>query len=242
MATALAETARATLCNGLGRHDEAMAAAQRACEYDDLGLVGFALIELVEAAARAGHPGVARAGFARLEQRTRVAGTDWARGVEAWSRAHLTEGDQAGDLLREAVDRLARTRVATHLARAQLRYGEWLRRAERPSEARHQLRAAHEAFLRMGAEGFASLTRKELVTAGDTAPANPVEGGQGLSVQEAQIARLAVAGLTNPEIGAELFISARTVEWHLHKVFTKLAITSRRELRGALTAVGIAAS
>jgi len=230
-----AEYLVALLCNGLGRYQDALASAERACEYDDLGVFGFALLELVEAAARAGAPEVASAALAHLAERTVASGTNWALGVLARSRALLTEGEAADALYREAIDRLGRTRVSLHLARAHLVYGEWLRRENRPRDAREHLRAAHDALRRCGAAAFAERTRRELVAAGEWVGHDSVGVREVLTAQEAQIARLASEGRTNPEIGAELFLSPRTVEWHLHKVFTKLNVDSRGKLRAALT-------
>ena len=222
------------LYNGLGRYKDAHAAAERACEHDDLGLFAWPLVELVEASARSGSLDVAAAALRRLEERTRAAGTDWALGIEARSRALLTDGDAADALYREAIERLARGRIAVHLARAHLLYGEWLRREHRRLEAREQLRAAHESLAAMGAQAFAERARGELLATGETVRKRTVETRDELTAQEAQIARLARDGRTNPEIGAQLFISPRTVEWHLHNVFTKLGIRSRRELHDAL--------
>jgi DNA-binding CsgD family transcriptional regulator len=228
------EYAWALLYNGLGEYEAALAAALPAGEHDDLGLVAWALIELVEAAARSDRPDIAAATLARLAERTRAGGTDWALGIEARSRALLSDGEAAEALYREAVDRLARTRVTVHLARAHLVYGEWLRREQRRSDAREHLRVAHDMFDRFGAGGFAERARRELLATGETVRKRTVENQDVLTPQEAQVARLAAGGHTNPEIGAQLFISPRTAEYHLHKVFTKLAISSRRQLRGAL--------
>ena len=170
----------------------------------------------------------------RLEERTRAAGTDWALGAQARSRALVSDGDDADGLYREALERLAGCRLAIHLARAQLVYGEWLRRENRRVDAREQLRAAHDTFSHIGAAGFAERARRELLATGETVRKRTVETLDDLTPQEEQIARLAVGGRTNPEIGAELFLSPRTVEWHLRKVFGKLGIGSRKELRGAL--------
>jgi DNA-binding CsgD family transcriptional regulator len=230
-ALGLARYATAVLYNGLGRYDAALAAAQHACEYDDVGFFGWSLVELVEAATRSGADEIAAAAFSRLEERTRAVGTDWARGVEARSRALLSDGRGADALYREAIERLARTRVAVHHARARLVYGEWLRREKRRGEAREQLRAAHQLLGRMGAEAFAERTRRELAATGEIARAPAVAAFDQLTTQEAQIARLAGEGRSNQEIAGELFISPRTVEYHLHKIFTKLGISSRRELR-----------
>src|SRR5206468_2355999 len=172
--------------------------------------------------------------FARLEAVTRAGGTDWALGIQARAHALMSDGDAAERLYREAIERLSRTRLRGELARARLLYGEWLRREQRRVDAREQLRAAHEMFMAMGAEGFAERARGELLATGETVRKRTVETRDDLTAQEAQIARLARDGRTNPEIGAQLFISPRTVEWHLRNVFTKLGIRSRRELHDAL--------
>jgi DNA-binding CsgD family transcriptional regulator len=230
----LAEYARAVLGNGLGRYDDALAAAQRACEYEDLAVFGWALAELVEAAVRSGDEAAAASAAGELEARTAAAGTDWALGVGARSRALLEAGDAADACYREAIERLGRTGMAAELARAHLLYGEWLRREHRRVEAREHLREAHEMLERMGAEAFAERARRELAATGETVRKRTPETRDALTAQEAQIARLASQRHTNPEIGAQLFISPRTVEYHLGKVFTKLGISSRRELAGAL--------
>jgi DNA-binding CsgD family transcriptional regulator len=222
--------ASAVLYTGLGRYEDALASARSACEYDDLGVFGFALVELVEAGVRSGAHEEAAAALRQLEERTSATGTDWALGVQAWSRALLTEGPAAEALYREAVDRLTRTRIVVHLARAHLVYGEWLRRENRRVDAREQLRTAHEMFSAFGAEPFAERSRRELRATGETARTRTDETRGVLTPQEAQIARLARDGLSNPEIGAQLFISPRTVQYHLHKVFGKLEITSRNQL------------
>ena len=220
----------AVLYNGLGRYDAALAGAQRACEYEDLGIFGFALVELVEAGARSGAHDEAAAALRQLEERTSASGTDWALGVQAWSRALLSDGRAAEPLYREAIERLERTRIAVHLARAHLVYGEWLRRENRRTDAREHLRSAHELFSRFGAEAFAERARRELVATGESARRRTAETRDTLTPQEAQIALLAREGLSNPEIGAQLFISPRTVQYHLRKVFQKLGITSRNQL------------
>ena len=219
----------------LGRYEEAHAAAERAIEQpDEVGLSTWAGPELVEAAVRSGHPERAEEPMARLTEMCHACGTDWALGLEARSRALLCEGAEADALYEEAIVRLGRTRIPIALARARLLYGEWLRRESRRMDAREQLRSAHRMLTEMGAEGFAERARRELVATGETARKRSVETIDELTAQEAQIARMASDGHTNPEIGAQLFISPRTVEWHLRKVFTKLGISSRRQLRNAL--------
>jgi DNA-binding CsgD family transcriptional regulator len=228
------EHARAVLFNGLGRYDAAVAPAQSAAERDELMASVWSLPELVEAATRCDRVDVAAAAVETLSERTRAAGTDLALGIEARSRALLSGGDVAERLYREAVERLARTRLVLELARAHLLYGEWLRRDRRRLDARDHLRRAQEMFTTMGAEAFAARAGRELLATGETARKRTIETHDELTAQETQIAQLARDGLSNAEIGARLFISARTVEYHLHKVFTKLDITSREHLDRAL--------
>ena len=230
MGLRLLEWATALLYNGCGRYGEALEAAQRSCEQDDLGLFGWSLVELIEAGVRSGATDASSAALDRLSERTQASGTDWALGIEAGSRGLLSEGQDAEPLYREAVDRLARTRGVVHLARARLLYGEWLRRENRRVDAREQLRAAHEVFSDIGAEGFAERARHELLATGETARKRTDDTREVLTPQEAHIARLARDGLSNPEIGAQLFISPRTVQYHLRKVFLKLDINSRNQL------------
>ena len=232
---ALAGYATAVLNNGLGRYEAAMDGAKGASDDGDFGYSSAALPELIEAATRSGKPKVASVALARLEERTLAAGTDWALGVLARSRALMSQGEDADALHREAIERLERTRIRVELARARLLYGEWLRREGRRVDARDQLRTAHEMFSRFGAEAFAERARRELLATGETARRRTEETREVLTPQEAQIARLAADGQTNPEIGAQLFISPRTVEYHLRKVFPKLDISSRKELRNAFT-------
>jgi DNA-binding CsgD family transcriptional regulator len=234
MGLAVIEWATALLYNGWGRYAEALAAAQRGCEHDDLGLCAWSLVELIEAGVRSDQADAATAALDRLSGRTQASGTDWALGIEAGSRALLSDGPDAEPLYREALERLARSRGVVHLARAQLLFGEWLRRENRRVDAREQLRAAHDTFSRIGAEAFAERARRELQATGETARTRTVETLDVLTPQEAQIARMASDRQTNPEIGAKLFISPRTVEYHLRKVFTKLGVSSRKELRAAL--------
>jgi DNA-binding CsgD family transcriptional regulator len=227
--------AQAVLYNGLGRYQDALAAAEQGAAYPpELAYSTLSLVQLVEAAVRCGQRERATTAFERLTRTTRPCGTDWALGIEARSYALLAGGDEADRLYREAIDRLGRTRLRLELARVRLLYGEWLRRERRRVDAREQLRAAHEAFTAMGTEAFAERARRELMATGEVVRARSVEPADELTAQEAQIARLAVTGRTNPEIGAELFLSPRTVEWHLRKVFGKLGIASRRQLGGAL--------
>jgi ATP/maltotriose-dependent transcriptional regulator MalT len=233
-ATTVGEYATAILYNGLGQYELASQAARKAAAADEISTSSWALWELVEAAARCGSLEVASTTLDRLAERTGASGTDWARGVEARSRALLSQGSAAEDLYLEAIECLGRSRIAVHLTRAQLSYGEWLRRENRRVDAREQLRRAFEAFTSMGARGFAERARRELIATGEKVRKRSAETRDELTPQEEQIARLARDGLTNPEIGAQLFISARTVEWHLRKVFAKLAITSRSGLRTAL--------
>jgi DNA-binding CsgD family transcriptional regulator len=224
----------AILYNGLGRYDEALAGARAACEHDELGVRGFALVELIEAAVHGASPEVAAAALYELEERTVAAGTDWALGILARSRALLASGEAADALYGEATERLGRSRIVVHLARAQLLYGEWLRRENRRLDAREQLRVAHDTLHAMGAMAFAERARRELLATGESARQRSAAASVDLTPQETQIARLAAERRTNPEIGSELFISPRTVEYHLSKVFTKLGVGSRRELRRAL--------
>jgi len=217
--------------NGHGQYGEALAAARQACEHEDVMAYGRALAELIEAAVRIGRPDEAAAALGRLSERTRASGTEWALGVDARCRALLSDEEA---LYRESVERLARSRAAVELARSRLLYGEWLRRENRRIDAREQLRAAHEMFSRMGAAAFAERARRELSATGETVRKRTVETAGELTTQETQVARLAAQGQTNPEIAALLYISPRTVEYHLHKVFSKLGISSRRELRKAL--------
>jgi DNA-binding CsgD family transcriptional regulator len=228
----------ALLYNGLGRYDQALAAAELACEYDDIGVVGWSLTELVEAAVRSGQPARAADALRRLSETTRASGTDWGLGIEARSRALLSEGEAAENCHREAIERLGRTRMRPAAARAHLLYGEWLRRENRRRDARAELRTAHDLFTTMGIEAFAERARHELLATGDTVRKRTVQTASELTAQEAHIARLAVDGRTNVEIGAQLFLSTRTVEWHLSKVYTKLGVGSRRELRRALASRG----
>jgi DNA-binding CsgD family transcriptional regulator len=230
-----AHWAAAVLYNGLARYDDAKAAAQQATwNRFDPWFQKWALAELVESATRAGDVGLAREGFERLVETTAPAGTDFARGIEARCRALLAHGDGADALYRESIDRLGRRQLRPDQARAHLVYGEWLRREGRRVDARQQLRNAHEMFVTIGMEAFAERARRELMATGAKVRKRGPETRDELTSQEQQIARLARDGFSNPEIAAQLFISTKTVEWHLGKVFVKLGVTSRRQLRTAL--------
>jgi DNA-binding CsgD family transcriptional regulator len=231
------EWAVAVLYNGLGHYGKALAAGQRATAYpgEELGLRNWALTELVEAAVRSGDGETAAGACTQLAETTKGTGSDWALGIQARSHALLAAGREAEGLYRESIERLAQTRVRAELARAHLLYGEWLRRERRRGEARTELRTAHEMLEAMGMAAFAERARRELWATGDTVRKRSVVDPGKLTAQELQIAKLAREGLTNPEIGTRLFISARTVEYHLSKVFTKLGITSRAQLDRALS-------
>jgi DNA-binding NarL/FixJ family response regulator len=230
-----ADWAAAVLYNGLGRYEEAVAAARRATsETFEFWVSVWALPELIEAASRAGEVELARDALERLVETTQAARNDPALGFEARCRALLTDGPVAEELYRQAIDRLARTKLRPEVARAHLLYGEWLRRAGRRVDARAELRTAYDEFISIGMDAFAERTRRELKATGEKVRKRSAETRDELTPQEEQIARLARDGFSNPEIGAQLFISARTVEWHLRKVFTKLDISSRRQLRTSM--------
>ena len=231
----LTKWANAVLYNSLGRYDRALTAAEHGSQDpDELGLAAWSMVELIEAAARTEQPGRAADPLRFLTEITCAAGTDWALGIQARSRALLTDGDSAEQQYLEAIERLGRTHIRMELARAQLVYGEWLRRENRRVHARAQLRSAHEMFVSMRADGFAERARRELLATGETVRKRTVDTRDELTPQERQVAWRARDGYTNSEIGAELFLSPRTVEWHLRRVFTKLGISSRRQLRAAL--------
>jgi DNA-binding CsgD family transcriptional regulator len=234
--------ARSVLMNGLGRYEEALAAAAEASEdTPELFLSMWATSELVEAAARTDNLEIAMAALARLGRQMEGTDTDWALGLYTRSHALLSAGQPAERLYRASIDRLGRTRLRPDLARAHLLYGEWLRREGRRVDARGQLRTAYDMLARIGMVAFAERARRELLATGERVRKRAVETRDQLTPQEAQIVQLAREGLTNPEIGARLFLSARTVEWHLRKVFAKLGVSSRRELRAALPMAGPAA-
>ncbi len=232
---ALLHWSTAVLCNGLGRYDEALIAAQKGAAYPtDMQMSSWAMTELVEAAARCGRPEAAEAALGRLAEMARACGTDWILGVDARARALVSDAGDADELYRGAIARLGCTRFRVELARTHLVYGEWLRRKARRRDAREQLRIAHDMLTSIGMEAFAERARKELAATGERVRQRSVETRDDLTAQERQIAQLARDGLSNPEIGARLFLSPRTVEWHLRKVFTKLGVRSRRELASAL--------
>lgn len=235
---AVAAYARAVLHNGLGNYPLALEAAQRGLEYQDLAVHHWTCLELIEAATRVGDPDAlaqAREARERLADRS-LAGTPWARGAAAVADALTGPEEHAEDRYRDAVEHYDRGGLRVFEARTRLLYGEWLRRRNRRAEARAELRTAHGATVAMGMEAFAERARRELLATGETVRRRAVDA-PALTPQETQIARLVVAGHSNAEIGAQLFISPRTVEWHLRKVFVRLGIASRRELDGALSGV-----
>lgn len=225
--------ASAILHNGRGRYPEAVAAASAGARYDDIGLYGFHLVELVEAAARNGQLEVAAEALGRLVERTSASGTPTALGMASRSVAFVADGQEADDAYQDAILNLQNSPVVVYLARTHLAYGEWLRRQKHRAQARTQLRIAHEMFTSMGAHSFATRARRELNAAGEAVHESRPTIASSLTAQERHIARLAREGYTNSEIASQLFISARTVEWHLRKVFMKLGIASRRDLRAA---------
>jgi DNA-binding CsgD family transcriptional regulator len=235
IAATTANWAAAVLYNGLARYDEAAsAAAQVVAHALDPFMSNFALPELVEAATRRGDTGAAVAAFERLTDATRPAGTDWAAGIEARCRALLAAGDEADEGYREATERFGRTKLRTELARTHLLYGEWLRREGRRADARHQLRSGYDLFAEMGMEAFADRARRELAATGETVHARSPASRLELTAQEEQIARLARDGRSNRDIAGTLYLSTRTIEWHLRKVYVKLGISSRSQLRSAV--------
>ncbi len=233
-----ANWATAVLRNGLGHYAQALAAAEQAADETHGPLVtGCVLPELIEAAVRSGKPALAADALRRLSATT-IEGSDWAKGIQARSQALVSTGEVADHSYTEAIERLSSTHLRPDLARAHLLYGEWLRRANRRIDARHQLRAAYGMFAAIGTDAFAERARRELLATGEKVRKREVDTLGALTPQEEHIARLARDGRTNPEIGAELFITSRTVEWHLRKVFTKLGITSRKGLHDALPTRG----
>jgi DNA-binding CsgD family transcriptional regulator len=230
MGLANVQWATAALYNGLGRYEDALAAAQQAAQHPQELWSTLVLPELIEAAARSGKTASAADALQQLSETARASGTEWALGTEACSRALLTDGEAAESLYREAISRLGHSRLQVALARARLLYGEWLRRQGRRLDAREQLRSAHEVFTAFGMRGFAERTRVELNATGEHTRKRIAETHDDLIPQEAQISRLVANGATNAEIAARLFITPKTVEYHLHKVFRKLRVSSRTQL------------
>ena len=234
-----AELVRAILYNGLGRYEAAVSVFGPDGERSyDINTPPRAVAEVIEAAVGCEDRELASRLLDRLAEMARASGTDWVVGVEARSRALVSEGDTADNLYREAIERLTRTTLRLELARAHLLFGEWLRRERRRLDAREQLRTALEMFSAMGIEAFAARAERELLATGERARERTLQAREQLTPQEAQIARLARDGLSNAEIGARLIISQHTVAYHLRKVFNKLGISSRNELSRALPAAG----
>jgi ATP/maltotriose-dependent transcriptional regulator MalT len=222
------------LYNGVGRYRDALSSAVLAGgQGSDIFVAGWALPERLEAAVRTGQLPDAKLALEEFQQVANVSNSPWARGLALRSEALVTDGPAAEGLYRDSIESLGRTELRVEFARAHLLFGEWLRRENRRVEARSELRTAYELFLAMPADGFAERARRELLATGERVRAHRGDTSTQLSSQELHIALLARDGRTNPEIATELFISARTVEWHLRKVFAKLGITSRRELRKA---------
>ena len=236
MGITAAQWAAAVLYNGLARYPEAMRAAQATADLSEPWISTWLLPELVEAATRAGELDLARDALERLVEATRPFSTDFAAGIEARTRALVLDGPDADDLYREAVERLSRTQLRPELARAHLVYGEWLRRKGLRVDARTHLRSAYEMFVSIGMDAFAERARRELLATGERVRKRTAEASAHgeLTEQERQVALLVRDGFSNPEIGTRLVLSPRTVEWHLRKIFVKLSVTSRRELRDAL--------
>ncbi len=233
------ELTSAVFLNSFGRYEEALTVAEHAAEHPfELGLSTWVYPELIEAAVRSDHADRGAPALDRLAEIARASDTDWLLGILARCRALLGSDDDAEASYRESLERLGRTRIRMALARTHLLYGEWLRRSGRRMDARENLRQAHQFFTEAGMEGFAERTRRELAATGETVRARSVDTVNELTAQETLIARLAAEGRSNPEIGAQLFISPRTVEWHLGKVFTKLGVASRRGLRSTVGPTG----
>ena len=234
-----ADYASAVLHNGHDRHTAAREAARPAFERDLAGYGPFVVPEVAEAATRSGDAALLSSALDWIGERTRRTPTDWSLGIEARIRALMSDGSDADGLYLTSLEHLGRTRVRTELARGHLLYGEWLRRRQRRVDARQQLSTAHDMLETMGMTAFAARARRELLATGANVRKRTEDTRDDLTPQERQIAQLARDGLSNPEIGAKLFLSPRTVEWHLRKVFTKLGINSRRELPNALPLVDV---
>jgi len=230
----LAMNALAVLEISLGHYGEALACALPSFERDAPGLAARSLHGIVEADVRSGDNNAAKAALSRLEERPTASGTPWGLGLLARCRALMSDDEHAEQLYRESVDLLGRTQIATELARTHLLFGEWLRRRRRRADARAELRIAYEMFTTMGAAAFAERAKTELLATGERPRRRNEQTAHDLTPQEKQVASLAAAGATNDEIAARLFLSTSTVEYHLTKVFRKLAITSRRKLASVL--------
>jgi ATP/maltotriose-dependent transcriptional regulator MalT len=222
------------LYNGQGRHADALEAAIRARSHAQDLWASRWLHELIEAAIRTGDRDGAAAALEELSEMATISDAQWALGIEARSRALLSDGGAAERLYREAIDRLTCTEARVELARAHLLYGEWLRRQNRRADARSELRIARDELASMGVQAFADRASRELSAIGEPGRERSNSGLSELTAQELGIAQLARDGLSNPEIGEQLFISPRTVKYHLRKVFTKLDISSRRQLEEVL--------
>jgi DNA-binding CsgD family transcriptional regulator len=235
--TDFAAYGRAVLTNGFGRHADALAAIKPVFEHDHVGMGALVIPELVEAASRTGNVELLVAARDWMAVRAKATPTPWALGIASRIGALMSDGDVAESLYRESLEHLGHTQVGLEVARGHLIYGEWLRRQNRRIDARGELRVAEEMFSAMGAGGFADRARRELLATGESArkrSTNSDAAGVELTPQELQVARLAQEGLSNNEIGGHLFISPRTVQYHLRKVFAKLGIRSRAELAHVL--------
>ena len=238
LAAKIARSSRATLFNGVGSYDDTLVTARDATRPPFTWVSQLTLHELVEAAVRSGQPDAAAETMDRLSESAQASGTDWALGVEARSRALLDSGESAEAGYLDAIERLDRSPIRPEATRAHLLFGEWLRRANRRIDARHHLRVAYDELGAMGMDAFADRAGRELAATGETVRKRAMQAERQLTPQELQIARLAAEGSTNREIGAQLYLSVRTVEWHLRKVFAKLDLTNRKQLREGLTAAG----